>query len=706
SAVDIDELAENSLQNLADYPKIDVAHLFPCAMTPSEFLGTFKNGMWIGGILEKIVRDSYLIWYSTKTVAENKKTQDRKNAKIQDDSPSVLQRWLVFDGDLDPSWTEGMKTLLDDTKYLSLGSGEQIYLQGTTSLIFETCDLKTASPSIVSRCSVVHCGPSTMSWSALYFHWKQNASTLWQLSPVGVTILDDLISDIFPSTVKFLTSECCTALLTDLDQATVTANHVIPGLTEVSAFLHMLSAMLDKFSRRAHAGKNMKIRKDNSSSAGADSGLATSSQMESVKADWGETIKGMFAFCYIWAFGGHLHDRFKEHFSKFAHDTLYRSRQSVRLPISGLVFDYYLDENTAGFVRWSDRQNQGHAKLTGDFIVIPEVDRYVYLLEMLTSAHRPVLLNGAPGVGKTSLVKHTVLSKQPSTTVTMSPGLTTSILQNLLVSHGLATQNTNHATTSTPLTKQKHLFFIDDLSMASVVGGYNPNLELIRSILTFGGIYDRQWKPFQMIKSASFIAAATFPSMPGSGLGSSSHVISSRLSRQFISLTVFSQSDDTLQNLYSRPLQTWLEEFPVHTVEHHCEFAKAMSQALLELYQLVKTRLLPCPSLPHYIFSLHDVSRVVQGMLLMTPRSAARNFTAKKKEVYVSYSKVGQNNVNSMMTVIVQLWCHEVSRCFADRIISTDDKNWFNQMVQNSVLKYFCCPHDETGQGFSCSLKD
>lgn len=34
-----------------------------------------------------------------------------------------------------------------------------------------------------------------------------------------------------------------------------------------------------------------------------------------------------------------------------------------------------------------------------------KVDRYGFLLDMLVSGHRPVLLTGAPGVGKTSLVQ-------------------------------------------------------------------------------------------------------------------------------------------------------------------------------------------------------------------------------------------------------------------------------------------------------------
>ena len=52
----------------------------------------------------------------------------------------------------------------------------------TTSLIFETGSLSNASPSAVSRCTVVHCGETTMNWSALYHTWKQTAKARWLLT--------------------------------------------------------------------------------------------------------------------------------------------------------------------------------------------------------------------------------------------------------------------------------------------------------------------------------------------------------------------------------------------------------------------------------------------------------------------------------------------------------------------------------------------
>lgn len=57
-----------------------------------------------------------------------------------------------------------------------------------------------------------------------------------------------------------------------------------------------------------------------------------------------------------------------------------------------------------------------------------------------------------------------------------------------------------------------------------------------------------------------------------------------------------------------------------------------MSEALLELYQSVKEKLCPSPLQAHYIFSLHDLYRVVQGVMLLSPRTHIKRAKTKKKE--------------------------------------------------------------------------
>lgn len=65
--------------------------------------------------------------------------------------------WLHLDGPLESAWTESLNTALDDSRKLSLGSGESIVLPATMRIVFETDDLLQASPATISRCGAQSC---------------------------------------------------------------------------------------------------------------------------------------------------------------------------------------------------------------------------------------------------------------------------------------------------------------------------------------------------------------------------------------------------------------------------------------------------------------------------------------------------------------------------------------------------------------------
>lgn len=64
-------------------------------------------------------------------------------------------------------------------------------------------------------------------------------------------------------------------------------------------------------------------------------------------------------------------------------------------------------------------------------------------------------------------------------------------------------------------------------------------------------------------------------------------------------------------------------------------------EATLAVYSKVSTSLLPTPTKSHYMFNLRDISRVMQGFIMLGPSQLGTGATAKEKYLRLWTHEVG-----------------------------------------------------------------
>ena len=76
----------------------------------------------------------------------------------------------------------------------------------------------------------------------------------------SMKVILDLVHDVFGPTIKFLNKECTPALLTDVGHTATNANRVVPGVQEVTSFVMVYSALLDRGYSRDEFEKKIRSR--------------------------------------------------------------------------------------------------------------------------------------------------------------------------------------------------------------------------------------------------------------------------------------------------------------------------------------------------------------------------------------------------------------------------------------------------------------
>jgi dynein heavy chain len=159
---------------------------------------------------------------------------------------------------------------------------------------------------------------------------------------------------------------------------------------------------------------------------------------------------------------------------------------------------------------------------------------------------------------------------------------------------------------------KKIVLFIDDVNMpARETYGAQPPVELLRQFQDFRGFYDRKKLFWKDVEDTTLVSACAPP-------GGGRQDVTPRFFRHFNMLNVPPPNDASMKTILTSIYSGFLD------ADFDAEFkdcVKPVVDSSVEVYRRISEELLPTPAKSHYTFNLRDLSKVLQGILLITPQN-------------------------------------------------------------------------------------
>jgi dynein heavy chain, axonemal len=222
-----------------------------------------------------------------------------------DPSDTFYNRWFNMDGPVDTLWIETMNSVLDDSKLLTLTNGDRIKIIDPVRLLFEVEDLNQASPATVSRAGMVYLDIEELPWKT--------------------TLMESWIKKKDKEDLREKLKECVTA---HLDKVMLvkkaTCQELVP--TSEAACIRNLCNLFDCLSP-----------------------LFKYDPKED-REGWLNYVEKWFVFSMIWSVCVTVDVEGRREM-----DNIMRENTCAGLPISGSVFDYFINTDRKDFQLWSEK---------------------------------------------------------------------------------------------------------------------------------------------------------------------------------------------------------------------------------------------------------------------------------------------------------------------------------------------------------------
>ena len=430
-----------ALQTLGgERARVSVARVYPKALSADELFGRLDRttGEWQDGVFAAVWR--------------------RAAAAAQQHGA-----WIVCDGAVDPGWAESLNTVLDDSRVLTLASGDRLALPAGMRVLFEVGHLRDASPASVSRAGIVHFTHDDLPYRAVVF--AKLFATTGAAAAAAVASPAGRAGRTQQSRLPRAVAEAVLPFYVDGEYAaplgggggsggggsggrggdggvSVVKEGALPprsGLSPAAAAAtaHYVSRYVPvphtvekvwRLCRRegggGSGGGNLSQAAAGSVSllaslvSGAAAAAAAEEEEEGVgtrrtAAVWAEaTLARLFWFSLVWALGGALPEERRASFDRGVRDGVAPAAALPEAAAGLSLYDFYVDVRGGGrWVPWAERcvpaaPAAAAAGTAAGFVACASAEKVAFVAAALLAAAQPVLLVGPLGSGKTAVAGH------------------------------------------------------------------------------------------------------------------------------------------------------------------------------------------------------------------------------------------------------------------------------------------------------------
>ncbi|RUS77140.1 hypothetical protein EGW08_015096 [Elysia chlorotica] len=562
------------------------------------------------------------------------------------------RQWIIFDGDVDPEWVENLNSVLDDNKLLTLPNGERLGIPPNVRIMFEVQDLKYATLATVSRCGMVWFSEDVLSTEMVFENYLGGLRNVAleeseedvrhsrnqggaadnkedDVSPT-VQIQRDVVSILQPYfSLDGLVNRC-------LEHAE-TLDHIMD--------FTRLRALTSLFSMLNQGIRNILIYNHNHDFA------MQQDQMEKYMSKY-------LVYSMLWSMSGDSRIKVRCELGDFI-----RSITTIPLPPSSNVPIIDYEVLTSGeWAPWQSKVPQVEVethKVAAPDVVIPTIDtvRHESLLYTWLAEHKPLVLCGPPGSGKTMTLFSALRALPDMEVVGLNfSSATTPELLLKTFDHYCEFRRTPNGLVLSPIQLNKWLvLFCDEINLPDMDKyGTQRVISFLRQMVEHGGFFrtqDQAWVKFERIQ---FVGACNPPTDPGR------KPLSYRFLRHVPVVYVDYPGEISLKQIYGTFNRAMLRLVPSLK-----PYAEPLTNAMVEFYIMSQERFTQDMQ-PHYIYSPREMTRWVRGLC-----EALRPLESLSLEG------------------LVRIWAHEALRLFQDRLIEDEERHWTDENVDATALKHF-----------------